>query len=74
MNESKLINSFVSFDLSDCRKLERDYPEVNSQKMIDNCVDLGVYCNKVCNTGGRWSMERLVWHLVSSTHIVSQQK
>lgn len=45
--------------------MERDFPEVNAQKMIDQCIDLGVYCNSVWNTGGRWSMERLVWHVVS---------
>lgn len=51
--------------ISDCRKLERDFPEVTSQKMVDQCIDLGAYCNAVMNTGGRWSMERLVWYLVS---------
>lgn len=45
--------------------MERDFPEINSQKMVDQCIDLGVYCNKIMNTGGRWSMERLVWYLVS---------
>lgn len=55
---------FFLIKISDCRKLERDFPEVTSQKMVDQCVDLGVYCNEVMNTGGRWSMERLVWYLV----------
>lgn len=54
----------IIIKISDCRKLERDFPEVTSQKMVDQCVDLGVYCNEVMNTGGRWSMERLVWYLV----------
>lgn len=49
---------------SDLRKLQRDYPEVDAQRMIDRCVDLGPWCNEVCNTGGRWSMERLVMYLV----------
>lgn len=56
---------------SDCRKLERDFPEVSGQKMIDQCVDLGVYCNSVMNTGGRWSMERLVWYLVCTLLVSS---
>lgn len=51
--------------ISDLRKLERDFPEVKTQKMIDQCVDLGVYCNDVMGTGGRWSMANLVSHIVS---------
>lgn len=68
-------SSSSSFDWknnnSDCRKLERDFPEVNGQKMVDQCVDLGVYCNSVMNTGGRWSMERLVWYLVCIFYIIA---
>lgn len=48
---------------NDLRKLQRDYPAVDSQRMVDQCKDLGVWCNEVCNTGGRWSMERLVMYL-----------
>lgn len=33
--------------------------------MIDHCVDLGVWCNEVINSSGRWSMARLVSHIVS---------
>lgn len=72
MSELLLMQNFIenltengNLFCSDCRKLERDFPEVNAQKMIDQCIDLGVYCNDVWNTGGRWSMERLVWHVVS---------
>lgn len=50
---------------SDFRKLERDYPAVNSQKLVDQCVDLGVWCNEVTNSSGRWSMENLVKFIVS---------
>lgn len=53
---------------NDCRKLQRDFPEINSQKMVDQCTDLGVWCNTVTGTGGRWSMERLVKHLVNISH------
>lgn len=56
---------FVVFTNSDFRKLERDYPAVNSQKLVDQCVDLGVWCNEVTNSGGRWSMENLVKFIVS---------
>ncbi|KAJ6642759.1 Werner Syndrome-like exonuclease [Pseudolycoriella hygida] len=48
---------------NDCRKLERDYKEVNSQLMIDQCIDLGVWCNEIINASGRWSMARLVLHI-----------
>lgn len=50
---------------SDFRKLERDFKEVNSQLLIDHCRDLGVWCNEVINSSGRWSMARLVRHIVS---------
>ncbi|KRG01020.1 uncharacterized protein Dmoj_GI24264, isoform C [Drosophila mojavensis] len=44
---------------SDFRKLARDFPEVAAEPLIEKCVDLGVWCNEVCETGGRWSLERL---------------
>ncbi|XP_034116142.2 3'-5' exonuclease [Drosophila albomicans] len=44
---------------ADFRKLQRDFPEVSAEPLIEKCVDLGVWCNEVCETGGRWSLERL---------------
>ncbi|KAL7727753.1 hypothetical protein ACLKA6_008085 [Drosophila palustris] len=44
---------------ADFRKLQRDFPEVAADPLIEKCVDLGVWCNEVCETGGRWSLERL---------------
>ncbi|XP_017040183.1 Werner Syndrome-like exonuclease [Drosophila ficusphila] len=44
---------------NDFRKLARDFPEVTAEPLIEKCVDLGVWCNEVCGTGGRWSLERL---------------
>ncbi|XP_037949726.1 Werner Syndrome-like exonuclease isoform X1 [Teleopsis dalmanni] len=44
---------------NDFRKLARDFPEVNADILIAKCVDLGLWCNAVCETGGRWSLERL---------------
>ncbi|EDV93306.1 Werner Syndrome-like exonuclease [Drosophila grimshawi] len=44
---------------ADFRKLERDFPEMSAEPLIEKCVDLGVWCNQVCETGGRWSLERL---------------
>ncbi|KAH8243668.1 hypothetical protein KR032_009211 [Drosophila birchii] len=44
---------------ADFRKLARDFPEVSAEPLIEKCVDLGVWCNEICETGGRWSLERL---------------
>ncbi|KAH8268079.1 hypothetical protein KR018_012463, partial [Drosophila ironensis] len=44
---------------ADFRKLQRDFPEVQAEPLIAKCVDLGVWCNEICETGGRWSLERL---------------
>ncbi|KAH8358969.1 hypothetical protein KR093_003618, partial [Drosophila rubida] len=44
---------------ADFRKLQRDFPEVSAEPLIEKCVDLGVWCNEICETGGRWSLERL---------------
>lgn len=59
------LNIFNDLFYSDFRKLERDFPEVKVQKMIDQCLDLGVWCNSVLDTSGRWSMERLVRQIVN---------
>lgn len=45
---------------NDLRKLERDFPIIKADPMIENCCDLGVWYNEVFNSSGRWSMERLV--------------
>ncbi|KAI8130686.1 hypothetical protein FF38_06185 [Lucilia cuprina] len=49
---------------NDFRKLGRDFPEVNSDDLIVNGLDLGVWCNEVCETGGRWSLDRLANYAV----------
>lgn len=49
---------------NDCRKLSRDFPEANGDKMIERCRDLGVWSNDVLDTSGRWSLERLVSEIV----------
>lgn len=36
--------------------------------MIDQCIDLGVWCNEVIGSSGRWSMARLVVHIVCDKH------
>lgn len=50
---------------SDFRKLARDFPEVNADHLIEKSIDLGVWCNQVCQTGGRWSLDRLANYVVS---------
>lgn len=45
---------------NDLRKLERDFPVIRANKMIENCIDLGIWYNEVFNSSGRWSLERLV--------------
>jgi hypothetical protein len=45
---------------NDLRKLERDFPIIKADPLIENCKDLGVWYNEVFNSSGRWSMERLV--------------
>ncbi|XP_036344583.1 Werner Syndrome-like exonuclease [Rhagoletis pomonella] len=57
---------------SDFRKLARDFPEVNADHLIEKCIDLGVWCNEVCQTGGRWSLERLANYIVE--HAVDKNK
>lgn len=45
---------------NDFRKLERDFPHIKSDPLIEKCLDLGVWYNEIFNSSGRWSMERLV--------------
>lgn len=45
---------------NDLRKLERDFPLIKVEKMIERCIDLGTMYNDICGSSGRWSMERLV--------------
>lgn len=49
---------------NDLRKLERDFPMVKAEPMVENCIDLGVWYNEVFNSSGRWSMERLVLQIL----------
>ncbi|XP_073817220.1 WRN exonuclease [Musca autumnalis] len=49
---------------NDFRKLGRDFPEIKADDLIVNGLDLGVWCNVVCETGGRWSLDRLANYVV----------
>jgi hypothetical protein len=44
---------------NDLRKLARDFPCFNGDKLIEKCLDLGDFYNKVFNSGERWSLDRL---------------
>ncbi|CAO1421940.1 unnamed protein product [Diamesa tonsa] len=44
----------------DFRKLERDFPLIQAEPLIEKSIDLGPYYNSVYGSSGRWSMERLV--------------
>ncbi|CAH2011055.1 unnamed protein product [Acanthoscelides obtectus] len=49
---------------NDVRKLARDFVGFNVDKMIDNCIDLGVMANTILPTTQRWSLEKLVDRLL----------
>ncbi|XP_050513332.1 3'-5' exonuclease [Diabrotica virgifera virgifera] len=48
----------------DVRKLARDFAGFDGDKMVDNCVDLGLFANRVLSIRDRWSLERLVEHFL----------
>ncbi|XP_052900670.1 3'-5' exonuclease [Anopheles moucheti] len=45
---------------NDFRKLARDFPEVNADRLIARCVELGQWYNELNGSTGRWSLARLV--------------
>ncbi|KAK9759136.1 3prime-5prime exonuclease [Popillia japonica] len=47
---------------NDIRKLSRDFSGIDVEKVITNCIDVGILANNIHNPGARWSMERLVNH------------
>ncbi|KRT79172.1 hypothetical protein AMK59_6829, partial [Oryctes borbonicus] len=47
---------------NDIRKLSRDFAGINTEKVIENCVELSSLANTIHSNGGRWSMEKLVNH------------
>jgi len=49
---------------NDIHKLARDFPGVDSQPILANCIDLRTQANVVLNFQRRWSMEKLVNHLL----------
>ncbi|KAG5890857.1 hypothetical protein JTB14_016290 [Gonioctena quinquepunctata] len=49
---------------NDVRKLARDFVGFDGDKMVENCIDLGVFANSILPTTHRWSLEKLVDHLL----------
>ncbi|XP_018569688.1 Werner Syndrome-like exonuclease [Anoplophora glabripennis] len=45
---------------NDVRKLARDYVGFDSDRLIENCIDIGVFANSVLPVTQRWSLEKLV--------------
>ncbi|XP_045480598.1 Werner Syndrome-like exonuclease [Harmonia axyridis] len=50
---------------NDVRKLSRDFKVINVEKIIENCIDAGVFANEVLPTSRRWSLAALVEHLLN---------
>lgn len=59
LNHPKVLFNGVNIK-NDFRKLERDFPNIKADPLIEKCIELGVFFNEVFNSSGRWSMERLV--------------
>lgn len=58
---------FEPFFRSDLRKLGRDFPDVgNTDQLVADCCDLGLYANRVLKINERWSMARLVKELLKT--------
>lgn len=44
---------------NDLRKLARDFPCFNGDKLVEKCCDLGTFYNSVFNSQEKWSLDRL---------------
>ncbi|XP_035911281.1 Werner Syndrome-like exonuclease [Anopheles stephensi] len=49
---------------NDFRKLARDFPEVDADRLIARCVELGQWYNRLNGSTGLWSLARLVEQLL----------
>lgn len=49
---------------NDVRKLARDFKGFDGDKMVNNCIDLGVLANSILSGSQRWSLEKLVDQLL----------
>ncbi|XP_060524210.1 3'-5' exonuclease [Cylas formicarius] len=49
---------------NDIRKLCRDFKEFDANKLLPNCIDLGVLASTILPVTGRWSMEKLVDYIL----------
>ncbi|XP_056637376.1 3'-5' exonuclease [Diorhabda sublineata] len=57
----KLIGNNIKNDI---RKLARDFKGFDGDKIVNNCLDLGVLANSILSRSERWSLEKLVDQLL----------
>ncbi|XP_044746392.1 Werner Syndrome-like exonuclease [Coccinella septempunctata] len=50
---------------NDIRKLARDFKVTDVEKIIENCIDCGVFANDVLSFSRRWSLAALVEYLLN---------
>lgn len=53
----RLVGVGIEYDL---RKLEQDYPEIDTAEMIEECIDLGDMYDEACGTRCQWGLKSLV--------------
>jgi hypothetical protein len=58
---------------NDLRKLERDFPYIKADPLIEKCVDLGTFYNQVFNSSERWSLANLALHTLKQKVDKSRQ-
>lgn len=58
LNHPKIVLHGVNIK-NDLRKLERDFPYMKADPLIEKCVDLGTFYNQVFNSSERWSLANL---------------
>lgn len=58
LNHPKTILHGVNIK-NDLRKLERDFPYIKADPLIEKCLDLGTFYNQVFNSSERWSLANL---------------
>ncbi|KAG5681091.1 hypothetical protein PVAND_010557 [Polypedilum vanderplanki] len=51
---------------NDFRKLERDFPCIKADPLIEKCVDLRTYYNDVFNSSEKWSLQTLCAHTLKA--------
>lgn len=60
----------ILWSFSDVRKLARDFKVNDVEKIIENCIDAGVFANSVLPFTKRWSLAALVEYIVGNLIIL----